>query len=60
MGIEYERRLLIVLNIFVTLARNLRLANGGADIYALGTNIALASVMPAESATSGFRYGENS
>ena len=45
---------------WLTLARNVRLANGGADVYALGTNIALASVLPAESATSGFRYGEDS
>lgn len=41
-------------------ARNVQLANGGADVYALGTKIALADVLPAESATSGFRYGENS
>ncbi len=41
-------------------ARNVKLANGGADVYALGTAIALADVLPKESATSGFRYGEDS
>lgn len=45
---------------WMTTARNVRLANAGADVYALGTAIALADVMPAESATSGFRYGEDS
>ena len=45
---------------WLTTARNVRLANGNADVYALGTGIALTSVLPAESATSQFRYGENS
>lgn len=45
---------------WLTVARNVKLANGGAEVYALGTAIALADVLPAESATSGFRYGENS
>lgn len=40
--------------------RNVELANGGAQVYALGTKLALADVLPAESATSAFRYGENS
>lgn len=44
---------------WLTTARNVKLANAGADVYALGTAIALASVLPAESATSGFRYGED-
>lgn len=39
-------------------ARNIKLANGGADVYALGTSIALASVMPDQA--QGFRYGEDS
>lgn len=39
-------------------ARNIKLANGGADVYALGTSIALASVLP--DSTKGFRYDENS
>lgn len=39
-------------------ARNIKLANGGADVYALGTSIALASVLP--DSTKGFRYGEDS
>ena len=43
---------------WLTVARNLKLANGGADIYALGTNIALADVLPANAQE--FRYGENS
>lgn len=45
---------------WLTTSRNVRLANGGADVYGLGTAIALADVLPAESATSGFRYGEDS
>lgn len=45
---------------WLTTARNVELANGGARVYALGTKIALAEVLPAESAVSGFRYGENS
>ena len=39
-------------------ARNIKLANGGADVYALGTSIALASVLP--DSAKGFRYGEDS
>ena len=35
-----------------------KLANGGADVYALGTSIALASVLP--DSAKGFRYGEDS
>lgn len=38
--------------------RNISLANGGADVYALGTSIALASIMP--DSAKGFRYGEDS
>ena len=45
---------------WLNISRNVSLANGGADVYALGTKIALASVLPKESATSGFRYGEDS
>ena len=45
---------------FVTLARNVELANGGSQVYALGTKIALSKILPKESANSGFRYGENS
>lgn len=41
-------------------SRNVRLANGGADVYALGTAIALADVLPNGTGASGFRYGENS
>ena len=44
---------------WLTIARNVKLANGGADVYAMGTNLALAKVLPAASATSGFRYGED-
>lgn len=45
---------------WMTLARNVQISNSGADVYALGTKLALAEVLPAESATSGFRYGEDS
>lgn len=44
---------------WMTVARNVKLANGGADVYAMGTSLALANVQPAASATSGFRYGED-
>ena len=44
---------------WMTIARNVKLANGGADVYAMGTGLALAKVMPTASATSGFRYGED-
>ena len=40
----------------MTTARNVSLANGGAQVYALGTNIALADVLPANAQS--FRYGE--
>lgn len=45
---------------WVTLARNVELANGGSQVYALGTKISLAKVLPAETATSQFRYLEDS
>ena len=45
---------------WLTTSRLVKLANGGADVFGFGTNISLASILPAESATSGFRYGENS
>lgn len=45
---------------WVTTARNVQLANGGSDVYALGTKIALQNVLPEQSATSGFRYLEDS
>lgn len=41
---------------WLTTARNVSLANGGAQVYALGTNIALADVLPADAQS--FRYGE--
>ena len=45
---------------WVTTSRNVQLANGGAAVYALGTKVALMEVLPEESATSGFRYWEDS
>lgn len=45
---------------WVTTARNVELANGGSSVYALGTKIALQNVLPAASATSAFRYLEDS
>lgn len=45
---------------WLTLARNIRLANGGADVYALGTSLALADVLPNGAGASGFIYGEDS
>lgn len=44
---------------WLTVARNVQLANGGADVYALGTKIALGNVLPAQGSTSSFRYGED-
>ena len=43
---------------WLKVSRLVKLANGGADVYALGTSIALASVLPDSS--KGFRYGEDS
>lgn len=40
---------------WLTVSRNVSLANGGAPVYAMGTNIALAEVLP--EATDGFRFG---
>lgn len=45
---------------WMTLARNVSLANGSASVYALGTGIALTNVLPSESPVSQFRYGEDS
>lgn len=45
---------------WLTVARNVELANGGAAVYALGTKIALTNVLPAQSATSAFQYDDNS
>lgn len=45
---------------WMTLARNVSLANGGSQVYALGTGLALTQVLPAESPVSQFRYGEDS
>ena len=45
---------------WVVTARNVQLANGGSDVYALGTKIALQNVLPEQTATSGFRYLEDS
>lgn len=42
---------------WLTVARNVSLANGGVPVYAMGTNIALAEVLP--EATDGFRFGSN-
>ena len=44
---------------WLTVSRNVQLANGGSDVYALGTKIALGDILPAQSATSAFRYGED-
>ena len=45
---------------WLTVARNVKLANGGSDVYALGTNIALGDILPTPAdATSPFRYGED-
>lgn len=43
---------------WLTTSRNVSLANGGAQVYALGTSIALADVLPNDSQQ--FRYGEDS
>ena len=40
---------------WLTVARNVRLANGDAPVYAMGTDLALAEVLP--EATEGFRFG---
>ena len=45
---------------WITTARNVQLANGGSEVYALGTKLALANVLPQQTATSAFRYGEDS
>lgn len=45
---------------WITTARNVELANGGSAVYALGTKVALQEVLPANAATSGFRFDENS
>ena len=42
---------------WMTLARNVRAANGGSAVYALGTAIALADVLPSHA---GFRFFEDS
>lgn len=42
---------------WLTLARNVKLANGGAPVYALGTNIALGKILPQNAA---FRFGSKS
>ena len=42
---------------WLTLARNVQLANGGSQVYALGTNIALGKILPSASA---FRFGPES
>lgn len=45
---------------WLTVARDVKLANGGSTVYALGTNIALGEVLPSQAnATSAFRYGED-
>ena len=43
---------------WLTVSRNVKLANSGAEVYALGTNIALADVLPNDAQQ--FRYGEDS
>lgn len=49
-------------NNWIVTARNVQLANGGSEVYALGTKLALANALPAWSAGIGteFRYDENS
>lgn len=47
-------------NNWLVTARNVQLANGGADVYALGTKIGLGNVLPNGDAASSFRYLENS
>ena len=42
---------------WMTLSRNVKNANGGAQVYALGTGIALAGVLPTQA---GFRFSETS
>ena len=42
---------------WLTLARNVQLANGNAQVYALGTNIALGKILPSAAA---FRFGPES
>ena len=49
---------MLIPKITVTVARNVKLANSGAEVYALGTNIALADVLPNDAQQ--FRYGEDS
>lgn len=44
-------------NNWLTLAKNVSLANGGAPVYAMGTNIGLAKVLPDH--TLGFRFHED-
>lgn len=42
-------------------ARNVQLANGGSEVYALGTKISLGDILPSQAnATSAFRYTEDS
>lgn len=45
---------------WITTARNVSLANGGSDVYALGTKISLQNVLPNGAVASAFRYDENS
>ena len=45
---------------WVNTIRNVELANRGAQVYGFGTKIALMEILPEETATSPFRYGENS
>lgn len=45
---------------WVTTARNVQLANGGSDVYALGTKIALQNVLPEGKGSSSFRFLEDS
>ena len=42
---------------WLTVSKNVSLANGGVPVYALGTNIALAEVLP--EATDGWRFGSD-
>ena len=42
---------------WLTIAKNVSLANGGATVYALSTNVGLAKVLP--DSTKGFRFGED-
>lgn len=46
---------------WVTTADNVQMANGGAQVYGLGTKVALMDILPDQTTNNtGFRYGEDS